>query len=171
MRWPTAISSASHRLRSFPDCMKTRSGSDRCKIIRFCFAYADSIWVLAVLGFISCAALPAPTEGAECLSPTKQSQLETVLACSNAMCCSRELDRQVNLVRAIASKLKTLGYTISDPSALPEESPDLSGMYYPTLRLAVGQYKQDHHITDGNTDITYELVATLLDVDLFERWK
>src|SRR5262249_53161386 len=103
---------------------------------------------------------PSPTTSAaaECLAPTKQNQLQTISECTNAMCCPRELNLQINLVRAVAQKLKGLGYTIADPGAQPEDSPDLSGIYYPALRSAVSQYKQDHKIADGNSDVTYELV-------------
>lgn len=116
---------------------------------------------------------PSPTisVAAECLAPTKQSQLQTISECTNAMCCPRELNLQINLVRAVAQKLKALGYTIADPKAQPEDFPDLSGIYYPALRSAVSQYKQDHKLANGNADITYELVATLLGVNLFERWR
>jgi len=74
-------------------------------------------------------------------------------------------------VRAVAQKLKSLGYTISEPNSPAEDSPDLSGMYYPALRSAVLQYKKDRDIADGNADITYELAAVLLEVNLFERWQ
>jgi hypothetical protein len=158
--------SANCRPLAFCSRIQTRSRSWQCSI-----RPSASIKVRAALGLALCATSPFAAAAAECLAPTKQSQLQTVLACTNAMCCPRDLNRQVNLVRAVARKLKSLGYTISDPRALPEDSPDLSGMYYPALRSAVGQYKQDHNIADGNADITYELVATLLEFDLFERWQ
>jgi hypothetical protein len=140
--------------------------------INFRYIFLTSpIQILVALGLIFCAAFPVASDAAECTVPTKESQLQTISDCTSAMCCPRELNLQVNLVRAVAQKLKGLGYTISDPSALPEDSPDLSGMYYPALRSAVRQYKHDHKIVDGNEDITYELVTTLLGVNLFERWR
>lgn len=111
------------------------------------------------------------SKAAECRAPTKQNQLQTLSECTNSMCCPRELNLQINLVRTVAGKLKALGYSISDPNSKPEDSPDLSGIYYPALRSAVRQYKQDQKISDGNEDITYELVADLLGIDLFERWR
>ena len=115
--------------------------------------WAQPTRFLVALALILCATFSVRSDAAERLAPTKQSQLQALSECTNAMCRPRELNRQVNLVRAVARKLKSLGYTISDPSALPEDSPDLSGMYYPALRAAVRQYKQDHNIADGNTDI------------------
>ncbi len=123
------------------------------------------------LGLIFCSALPATSYAVECIGSTKQSQLQALSSCTSAICCPRELNRQVNLVRAVAQKLKSLGYTISEPNSPAEDSPDLSGMYYPALRSAVLQYKKDRDIADGNADITYELAAVLLEVNLFERWQ
>jgi hypothetical protein len=137
---------------------------------RFCQVGWASWFGAVLLGL--CIVTPAPSlHAAECLAPKKQNQLEAVPKCTNAMCCPRELNRQVNLVRAVAQKLKNLGYTISAPAEPPENSPDISGMYYSTLRLAVGQYKHDHNIADGNTDLTYDFVVQVLGTNLFERWQ
>jgi hypothetical protein len=113
----------------------------------------------------------AIADAAECLAPTKQNQLQSISECTNAMCCPRDLNLQINLVRAVAGKLKAKNYAISDSEAPPEESPDLSGMRNKALLSAIRQYKLDQKIADGSADITYELVATLLGVNLFERWR
>jgi hypothetical protein len=169
-------SRSNHRLLKHPplafaSCVKTCSQAAEREISITCISLVPSAWAMIALGLIFCSAFPVMSNAAECLAPTRQSQLQTLSDCTNAMCCPRELNLQVNLVRAVARKLKSLGYTISDPSARPEDSPDLSGMYYPTLRSAVRQYKQDHNIDAANADITYEFVATLLEVNLFERWR
>ena len=132
---------------------------------------AHQIWALVGLALAFCGTFSAAASSAECRAPTKQSQLQSLSECTNAMCCPRELDLQINLVRAVAGKLNSLGYTISDPNSKPEDSPDLSGIYYPALRAAVRQYKQDRKLADSDDNITYELVQVLLGVNLFERWQ
>jgi hypothetical protein len=159
------------RAPAFVPCTKTPYQAAGSEISITRISLAGPARTLFAVELIFCSAFAAMSNATECLAPTKQSQLQALSNCTSATCCPRELNRQVNLVRAVARKLKSLGYTISDPEARAEDSPDLSGMYYPALRSAVLQYKQDHNITDGNADITYDLVAALLGVNLFERWQ
>lgn len=132
---------------------------------------AHYILVLVVFTIAFGGSFSATGNSAECRAPTKQSELQSLSECTNALCCPRELNLQINLVRAVAGKLKSLGYAISGPNFKPDDSPDLSGIYYPPLRAAVRQYKLDRNIDDGNDNITYDLVALLLGINLFERWR
>jgi hypothetical protein len=120
--------------------------------------------------FLSSAAI-----GAECVAPTKETQLQPDSACSNAMCCPRELELQINLVRAVARKLKSLGYEVSAQGAEPENSPEVNGSYNPTkpgqMRDAIRQFKKANKIAGADDRLTYELVYKLLGANLFGRWK
>jgi hypothetical protein len=90
------------------------------------------------------------------------------------MCCPRKLDRQINLVRAVAARLKALDYQIAPPGSESEDSPDLKGSYDPStsseLRSAIRSFKKRKNLKPDD-DITYELVEALLGTNLFERWK
>jgi hypothetical protein len=122
-----------------------------------------------------CAAFFSPTQAIECSAPTRQSDLQSVSACSSALCCPRELDLQINLVKTVAGKLKSMGYSVRDPDSKEDESPEVRGIYSPkidsALRTAIRQFKKDKNITDSGDEITYSLVRAVLGVDLFERWK
>jgi len=119
--------------------------------------------------------LSIDSRAAECAAPTGQDQLQPLIKCSSAMCCPRDLYVQIDLVRAVAAKLKSLGYPIVEKGSLPEDSPDVSGLYQPdiesTLRSAIRQFKTDKKLNDTSGDITYDFVSVLLQVNLFERWR
>jgi len=111
---------------------------------------------------------------AECVAPKTQSDLKKLLACTNALCCPRDLDLQVNLVKVVAGKLTSLGYSVVEPDSPTESSPEFTGMYQPaiesTFRRAIRQYKKDRNIAEPGDKITYGLVNALTGVNLFERW-
>jgi hypothetical protein len=93
----------------------------------------------------------------------------------HALCCPRELDLQINLVRTIAVKLKALGYTIAPPGTARDKWPDLEGLYKSNrdtpLRDAIRHYAKANNVTLKDDHISYEFVDKLLGRDLFERWK
>ena len=127
---------------------------------------------LQLLGF----AYVLPSAGqAACVAPTKQTELEKLLVCTNALCCPRDLDLQINLVKALAARLRAKGYAIAEPGSPAEQSPEFTGTYKPfadsMLRRSIRQYKADKAMADPGDEITYQLVSTLLGANLFDRWK
>lgn len=122
-----------------------------------------------------CVAFLSPTQAIECSAPTRQIDLQSVSACSSALCCPRELDLQINLVKAVAGKLKSMGYTVRDPNSKEDESPEVRGIYSPkndsAFRTSMRKFKKDKNITDQGDEISYALVRAVLGIDLFERWK
>jgi hypothetical protein len=112
--------------------------------------------------------------GAQCTAPAKDSDLQATTSCTNALCCPRELNMQVNLVRAIAAKLKSQGYSIADQADPIDKSPDITGFYRPdrpsALRTALRNYKTKRKLRIPGDDLTYQLVNSILTTNLFTRW-
>lgn len=141
-----------------------------------CFPHSTK-WLVfvgsAVFGF---ALNLAVAKANQCLAPTSESELQRRVTCSsNALCCPRELEEQVNLVRTIATKLRSSGYTIARPDVPRAKWPDVLGNYNPTkdtpLREAMRHYARANGITLQEDRLSYQFVDNLLGRNLFERWK
>jgi hypothetical protein len=78
-------------------------------------------------------------------------------------------------VKAVAAKLKSMGYSVRDSNSTDDESPEVRGIYSPksdtAFRTAIRKFKKENNITESGDEITYTFVRAVLGIDLLERWK